>query len=176
MTGQAAEGRQFGSAVRLLLRASSVLATIGSMVAPPVLRIALALPFLRSGLTRWDGFLTLSPATLYLFEEEFQLHLPGGPYAIPMPDALAHITAFAEIVLPALLILGLATRWAALALLLMTGVIQLIVPDGLANFHLYWAALALAIMALGPGPLSADGIGLKVLATSSAGRSSRGLL
>jgi len=38
----------------------------------------------------------------------------------------------------------------------MTGVIQLVVPEGWANFHLPWAALATAIMALGPGKLSLD--------------------
>jgi putative oxidoreductase len=38
----------------------------------------------------------------------------------------------------------------------MTGVIQLVFPDGWANFHLYWASLAVGIMALGPGPLSLD--------------------
>jgi putative oxidoreductase len=38
----------------------------------------------------------------------------------------------------------------------MTGVIQLVVPEGWANFHLPWAALAVAIIALGPGPLSLD--------------------
>ncbi len=38
----------------------------------------------------------------------------------------------------------------------MTGVIQLIVPEGWANFHLPWAALAVAIIAAGPGPLSLD--------------------
>jgi len=38
----------------------------------------------------------------------------------------------------------------------MTGVIQLVVPDGWANFHLPWAAMAIAIVALGAGPLSLD--------------------
>ncbi len=38
----------------------------------------------------------------------------------------------------------------------MTGVIQLVFPDGWMNFHLYWAALALAVMALDPGALSLD--------------------
>ena len=32
----------------------------------------------------------------------------------------------------------------------MTGVVQLIVPKGRTNFHLSWAALATAIIALGP--------------------------
>lgn len=126
------------------------------MVAPPVLRVALALPFLRSGLTRWDGFLALAPSAAYLFEQEFKLHILGGEYAIPAPLVVAHVTAMAEIVLPILLILGLATRLSALGLLVMTGVIQLVVPDGWANFHLYWAALALAIIAQGAGPISVD--------------------
>jgi putative oxidoreductase len=62
----------------------------------------------------------------------------------------------AEIVLPILLAFGFLIRWAALGLLVMTGVIQLTYPDGWANFHLYWAALALAIMTFGPGLISLD--------------------
>src|SRR5271165_4551964 len=34
--------------------------------------------------------------------------------------------------------------------------VQLVVPDGWQNFHLPWAALATAIIALGPGPVSID--------------------
>lgn len=136
--------------------AIAVVARLGMLLAPPVLRIALALPFLRSGLTRWDGFLSLSPGTLYLFEEQFKLHLFGQAYGFPMPDKVALLVAIAEIVLPVLLLAGLATRLAALCLLVMTAVIQLVFPDGWANFHLYWAALALAVMALGPGPISLD--------------------
>lgn len=129
---------------------------IATLAAPPVLRTALALPFLRSGLTRWDGFLSLSPGTLYLFEEQFKLHIFGGTYDFPAPDQIAFLVAIAELVLPALLLAGLGCRLAALGLLVMTGIIQLVVPDGWANFHLYWAALALAIISLGPGPLSLD--------------------
>ena len=129
---------------------------IAWLLAPPLLRIALSLPFFRSGLTRWDGFLSLSPATLYLFENQFKLHILGTAYDFPAPDAIALLVATAEIALPVLLVFGLATRFAALALLIMTGVIQLVFPDGWANFHLYWASLAIGIMALGPGPLSLD--------------------
>lgn len=137
-------------------RALNGLTRLTCLAAPPVMRIALALPFLRSGLTRWDDFPTLSAGTLYLFEEQFSLHLFGHDVALPAPDQLAWLTAVAELVLPALLLLGLGTRLAALGLLLMTGVIQLVVPDGWANFHLYWAALALGILAQGAGPLSLD--------------------
>ena len=41
-----------------------------NVAAPPLLRIALAVPFLRSGLTKWDGLLSLSPVAVFLFEEE----------------------------------------------------------------------------------------------------------
>jgi putative oxidoreductase len=140
---------------RLRALAASIL-RIAACLAPPLLRVALAIPFLRSGLTKWDSFLSLAPATRYLFEEMFQLHLFGRTYPFPAPDVVAYIDAVAEIVLPVLLIVGLATRFSAFALLVMTGVIQLTVPDGWANFHLPWAALAVAIMALGPGVLSLD--------------------
>src|ERR1700722_12301050 len=41
-------------------------------------------------------------------------------------------------------------------LLCMTAIIQLTYPDGWANFHLYWAAMALAILTFGPGAISLD--------------------
>ena len=134
----------------------NLLAKCGTLIAPPVARVALALPFFRSGLTRWDGFPNLTDATIYLFEEEFKLHIFDGEYSIPVPDLVAFMTGMAEIALPILLVLGFATRLSALGLLAMTGVIQLVVPDGWINFHLYWAALALSIIAMGPGPLSLD--------------------
>ncbi len=132
------------------------LARLAGVVAPPLLRVALALPFLKSGLTKWDGFLSLSPAASYLFEDEFKLHILGHAYDFPFPAVFAYFDGIAEIVLPGLLILGFATRFSALALLVMTGVIQLVVPEGWANFHLPWAALAVALVALGPGKLSFD--------------------
>lgn len=132
------------------------LAAVALILAPPILRLALAVPFFKSGLTKWDGFLSLSPAAAFLFEDEFKLHLFGGLYSLPAPELLAWFDGAAEIVLPVLLVLGLATRFSALGLLVMTGVIQLVVPDGWANFHLPWAAMAIAIVALGPGRLSLD--------------------
>ena len=61
-----------------------------------------------------------------------------------------------EIVLPILLVLGLGTRFAALGILAMTAIIQLSVPDGWANFHLPWAAMALMLAVLGGGEWSLD--------------------
>jgi putative oxidoreductase len=131
---------------------------VALVIAPPLLRIALAVPFFKSGLTKWSGFFDLSPAAVFLFEEEFKLHIFGQTYDFPIPTVLAWFDGLAEIVLPVLLLLGLATRFSALGLLVMTGVIQLVVPEGWANFHLPWAALAIAIVALGPGPLSLDNL------------------
>jgi putative oxidoreductase len=120
------------------------------------LRVALAVPFFRSGLTKWQSFGKLSDTTVYLFKEEFRLHVFGNEIAYPAPALMAHLSGIAEIALPILLVLGLATRPAAAALLGMTAIIQLTVPDGWANFHLPWAAMALALVAYGAGPLSAD--------------------
>ena len=36
-----------------------------------VLRVAIAVPFFKSGLTKWDGFLQLSDTPPLLFAEEF---------------------------------------------------------------------------------------------------------
>ena len=121
-----------------------------------LLRFALAVPFFRSGLTKWDGFLKLSDNAVYLFTEEFRLHILGREIAYPMPGVMAFLSGCAEIGLPVLLVLGLGTRFAALGLLGMTAIIQLTIPDGWANFHLPWAAMALVIAAFGPGPLALD--------------------
>jgi putative oxidoreductase len=120
-----------------------------------VLRCGLAVPFWRSGVNKWDGFLQLNDVAILLFSSEFQLHLPGGPYPFPAPAIMAFATGSAEILLPILLVLGLATRFAALGLLVMTLVVQLTVPGGW-PLHLTWAAMALGIMAWGPGRVSLD--------------------
>ena len=119
------------------------------------LRFALAVPFWRSGINKWDGFLQLNDVAVFLFSSEFQLHLPGGPYPFPAPAAVAFASALAEILLPVLLVLGFASRLAALGLLIMTGIIQLTMPDGW-PIHVTWAAMALGVMAWGPGRLSLD--------------------
>lgn len=151
-----ATGMHVGGLIDGTQRLAVRLGTLAALIAPVVLRLALAVPFFRSGLTKWSGFLTLSPTAQYLFEMQFQLHLFGSTYPFPAPDLLAYLDAVAEILLPVLLVLGLATRFSALGLLIMTAVIQLVVPEGWANFHLPWAGLALAIMTLGPGALSVD--------------------
>jgi putative oxidoreductase len=120
-----------------------------------VLRFGLAVPFWRSGVNKWDGFLQLSDVATLLFSTEFKLHLPGGPYSFPAPEVMAFAAGVAEILLPILLMLGLVTRLAALGLLVMTLVVELTVPDGW-PVHVTWAAMALGIMTWGPGRISVD--------------------
>jgi putative oxidoreductase len=149
-------GGAWQRAGRLVERANAIVRAIAQpSLTQLVLRIGLAIPFWRSGVRKWDGFLQLNDVAVFLFSSEFKLHLPGGPYAFPAPGVVAFAAGSAEILLPILLVFGLATRMAALGLLLMTLVVQLTVPDGW-PLHVTWAAMALAIMAWGPGRISLD--------------------
>jgi putative oxidoreductase len=121
-----------------------------------VLRVALAVPFFKSGLTKWDAPFKLSESTVLLFSEEFKLHIWGKLYDYPYPGIMALVAACAEIILPVMLVLGMGTRLAAFMLLVQTAIIQLTIPDGWANFHLPWAAMAMAIIVLGPGKIAVD--------------------
>ena len=141
---------------RIVPRIEATIAAIPEALPLLALRFALAVPFFKSGLTKWDGFLTLSNGARYLFTQEFSLHILGNQYPYPAPILMATLSGIGEIVLPILLVLGLGTRFAALGILLMTAVIQLTVPEGWANFHLPWAAMALTLAVYGGGPLALD--------------------
>lgn len=102
--------------------------------------------FWQSGRTKVTGW-QLNDSALYLFQEEYRL---------PLLDPLlaAGLAASAEHLLPLLLVLGLGTRLAALGLLAMTLVIQLLVyPDAWAT-HGSWAVALLLLISQGPGRLS----------------------
>lgn len=142
----------------LLRLGDDLLARVPRALVSLALRFALAVPFFYSGLTKWDGPLQVSEGALFLFRDEFRLHLFGAEVPYPFPDLMAAASGTAEIVLPILLVAGLFTRFAAFGLLVMTAIIQLTIPDGWANFHLPWAAMALAILALGPGRLALDAL------------------
>jgi putative oxidoreductase len=140
----------------LLNRAERLVQTIAfPSLVQLVMRVALAVPFWKSGILKWDGFLKLSDVAVTLFTDEFMLHLPGGPYHYPAPSVMAFLSGCGEITFPVLLVLGLFTRFAALGLLGMTIIVELTVPDGW-PIHITWAAMALGIMAYGPGRVSLD--------------------
>lgn len=114
-----------------------------------VSRLAIAAVFFLSGRTKVDGALQVTDAAVALFRDEFRLPLLDPSFA-------AHLTTYAEHLFPLLLVLGLLTRPAAFALLVMTAVIEIFVyPDAWAT-HLTWAAPLLLLVARGGGKWSLD--------------------
>jgi putative oxidoreductase len=115
-----------------------------------------------SGQTKIEG-LVLDPVGLdvkfgWPHVSEGALELFRSEYALPLipPEIAATMAAFSEHLFPLLLVLGLGTRYAALALLGMTAVIEIFVyPDAWAT-HATWAAVLLYLAARGAGVVSLD--------------------
>ena len=112
-------------------------------------RLSIAAIFFLSGRTKVEGWLSVTPGAVELFRTEYRLPLVPPEWAAPA-------AAYAEHLFPLLLVLGLATRMSALALLGMTGVIQLLVYPDAWPTHLAWATLLLYLAGRGPGRLSLD--------------------
>lgn len=112
-------------------------------------RLGIAAIFFLSGRTKVEGVLTITPSTYELFRTEYALPL------VP-PEIAAHAATYSEHFFPILLVLGLCTRGAALALLGMTLVIQTFVYPDAWPTHLSWAGLLLPLIARGGGKLSLD--------------------
>jgi len=104
--------------------------------------------FWQSGETKVAGW-HLKPSAISLFENEYQLPLID-------PTIAAYVSAFSEHFFPILLVIGLATRFSALALLCMTVVIEIFVYPGAWPTHGVWATCLLVVIARGPGWLSLD--------------------
>jgi putative oxidoreductase len=129
-------------------RARALLGRIPNDFIALVARVSIAGVFWQSGQTKVNGWM-LSDNALYLFENEYRLPLVD-------PWLAAHLAALAEHIFPILLVIGLASRLSALALLGMTLVIQIFVYPGAWPTHGTWAACLLFIAARGPGLLSLD--------------------
>lgn len=127
-----------------------------------VARFSIAAVFWKSGQTKVEGIAIdlvngefklgwprLADSAVALFREEYRLPL------IP-PELAAPMAAFAEHLFPLLLLVGLATRFSALALLLMTLAIQIFVYPDAYPTHGTWAAVFLYLIARGPGKISLD--------------------
>jgi|SRR5664279_3118553 putative oxidoreductase len=133
-------GRYYADASRLIDRLQPLLAL--------AIRLYVAQVFLMSGLTKihdWN-------ITLALFENEY--HVP-----LLSPSVAALMGTAAELGLPMLLIAGLGTRFAALALFVFNIVAVVSYPDlsdaGLKD-HMLWGALLLVLAVYGPGKFSLD--------------------
>lgn len=130
--------------------------TLVESIALFITRIALAGIFWRSYQTKVvDGtWLAIDETQYFIFENEFS--------GLPLPTDLAvPMATYAEFLFPILLVIGLASRFSALALMGMALVIQVFVFPTMDHF-LGWAvtviALAMFIISRGPGLFSLDAL------------------
>ena len=113
------------------------------------IRVWMAEVFFSSGLTKiadWEN-------TLFLFDFEYAVPL------LPTAWTAFFATSF-ELMMPVFLVVGLATRFAALPLLAMAMVIQFVLGADNAAYshvtHYYWMILLVTIVLRGGGKLSLD--------------------
>jgi putative oxidoreductase len=109
------------------------------------LRVGAAAVFWNSAQTKLANWET----AIELFTDEYKVPL------LP-PELAAHLALGIELAAPVLLVLGLATRAAALVLLAMTAVIEIFVYPLAWPTHIQWAAMLLVLLCRGPGQVSLD--------------------
>ena len=149
-------------ATRLMLNMNRYFGRIPESLIAALGRFSVAAVFWKSGQTKIEGFALdivdgtfqfgmphLSDSALMLFREEYRL-----PFV--SPELAAPLTTAAEHLFPALLLIGLATRLSALALLLMTLMIEIFVYPDAYPTHGVWATVLLYLMARGGGAFSID--------------------
>lgn len=127
-------------------------------------RFSMAATFWKSGQTKVTGL------SIDLVEGRFELGWPHlsesavalfrDEYKVPLipPELAAPLAAAAEHVFPVLLLLGLATRLSATALLAMTAVIEIFVYPDAYPLHGAWAACLLFLVKYGAGGVSLDAL------------------
>jgi putative oxidoreductase len=136
-----APGRALAPVYRLLEQLPESVLLLAARLFPAAI-------FFQSGQTKVDGF-ALNENALYLFQEEYKIPLLS-------PEFAATMAAISEHVFPVLLVLGLATRLSALALLGMTATIQIFVYPDAWPTHGVWAVALLLLASRGPGAWSLD--------------------
>lgn len=142
----------FAPASGLKPRFAALNAKVGRLVPadliPLAARIAIGMVFWQSARTKVDG-LMIKDQTYFLFENIYNLPLIPSDWA-------AVLATLGEHTFSVLLILGLATRFAAGGLLVMTAVIEIFVFPEAWVLHLNWAACLLVVLGRGPGRVSLD--------------------
>lgn len=143
-------GRQlFSTAVEFGRQLRALMASIPYAMIALITRISIGGVFWQSGQTKLEGW-HISASAIELFRNEYQLPLID-------PTIAAYSATTAEHLFPVLLVLGLFTRFAASALLIMTLIIELFVYPDAWPTHGTWAACFLMLMTRGPGVISVDG-------------------
>jgi putative oxidoreductase len=123
-----------------------------------IFRFYVAEDFMRSGIGRFKDFLNGSWETqIFLFEMEH-------PVPFLSPGIAATLTTAGELVLPALLIIGLFSRFAAAGLFIMALVIQVTYQESFQ--HILWMSMTAAVFVNGAGTISADYAVIKLLNNS----------
>lgn len=148
MTDQTLAVRPQPGLAGLIVRINELMAAIPYWLVALITRLSIAGVFWRSGQTKLEGW-HVSDSAIMLFKDEYNLPLID-------PTLAAYAATFAEHFFPILLVLGFATRFAALALLIMTLVIQIFVYPDAWPTHGTWAACFLILMTQGPGKISLD--------------------
>jgi putative oxidoreductase len=137
------------SAIAALVQWSiSLMSRIPYWLVALITRLSIAGVFWQSGRTKVDGW-HLSDFAIELFRSDYKLPVID-------PAIAAYLAAFAEHLFPVMLVIGIATRFAAVALLIMTLVIQIFVYPEAWPTHGTWAACCLILMTRGPGVISVD--------------------
>lgn len=134
--------------VRMVQRAIAALDRIPYWLIALSARMFPAAVFWQSGQTKVAGW-HVKPSAIALFQADYQLPLID-------PAIAAHVSAVAEHLFPLMLVIGLASRFSALALLVMTTVIEVFVYPDAWPIHGVWATCFLIVIARGPGLLSLD--------------------
>jgi putative oxidoreductase len=165
MTDAFAKTARFASvAARNVARVIDAMGCIPHWCIAFAARVFPAAVFWQSGATKVAGW-HLKPSAVALFENEYQLPLID-------PTIAASASAFSEHLFPILLVIGLATRFSALALLLMTAVIEIFVYPYAWPTHGVWATCFLLVIARGPGWLSLDHLIARAYAVAHASTAS----
>ena len=108
------------------------------------MRVGVGWVFFNAGLLKYRSF-------------EFAVKLFEDVYKVPFldPAVAARITMINELTFPVLLFLGLASRLAALPLLVQLVVMETVYPKAWSD-HVFWGSVLLFILTRGPGKLSLD--------------------